>query len=595
MHTKALHKAICSLSGLVFAFSQLSIGLAADINSLKDVLPKDVRIGIYLDLINNEALSINSLGNFRPDESINKVAFFKAALAYQGFKPAKSFNFFTGYSDIPEQSWFSPYIKKALEIRVITNNLGDKFNPDSTLTRQEALLFTMDFFGLPTPLLSPQAQDLYTDIRLSHPLASLYAAAKANGIYFENDQETFYPNKTLTRGDAADLLFKAKLAQNLEGVHYPDATNSVTISIPTPTYNNNSIDSDLLDNEKFNILLDTWSKINNQFIYTDNVSKDKLVYGAISGMVNSLNDPYSTFKSPNTQGNSYIYIPENYEGIGAIIEQIDGKYLVQTTLTNSPAYRSGLKSKDIILEIDGKTVNDLTYEQVTGLIKGKAGTIIKLKIKRDNIIYDYDIVREKITVEAIQRKELSNGVNYLRLDQFTENSYQEFNTHLKTIAASGSKKLIIDLRNNPGGYLTSTQDILGHFLAAGQVEFYTASKGQVQTAYLSKGTGELKDYKIAVLINEGSASASEIFAGTIQDYGLGYLIGTTTFGKGSVQEITSYSDNSSLKLTIAKWLTPKKRDINHIGIVPDLTVKITAEQRQRGQDPQLDAALNYLK
>ncbi len=342
-------------------------------------------------------------------------------------------------------------------------------------------------------------------------------------------------------------------------------------------------------------MLDTWNKINSQFLRTDQVSKDKLVYGAISGMVNALDDPYSIFKTPGNNGQSHIYIPENYEGIGAIIEQADGNFIIQTTITNSPAYRAGLKSKDIILEINGTPTNGLSYEQVMSMIKGSAGTFLRLKIKRDTLTLEYEIIRERITVEAIQKKDLASGITYLRLDQFTENSASEFNKHLASIQAGTSRKLIIDLRNNPGGYLSSTQSILGHFIDNGQAVFFTSDKNQSLNSYNSNGAAELKNYRIVVLINEGSASAAEIFAGAMQDYGLAYLIGTNTFGKGTVQEITSYSDKSSLKLTIAKWLTPQKRDVNGTGITPHLIVKITPEQRQKGQDPQLDAAVNYLR
>lgn len=586
-------KAISALFTTFFSFGLFAPVMAATATDLKDVSHTDSRMGIYLDLINNNALSLNNQGYFRPDEPINKAAFVKAALAYQGFQPASSLNYFTGYSDVPEESWFAPYVKKAIEMRVLSNDLNDQFHPDQPLSRQEALVLTMDFYGIPTPLSYPTSKDLYKDIRTTHPLASLYASAKAHRIYFEQDQENFVPTKTLTRGDAADLLFKAKIAQTV--LNFSESgSGSVTIAVP-PSYLDNNINNDLLQNEKFDIFLDTWSKINSQYVYSNGYSKNELVYGAISGMVDSLNDPYSTFKAPDGDGGSYIYIPENYEGIGAIIEEIDGNYVVQTTITNSPAYRAGLKSKDIILEIDGKNLENLTYEQTTALIKGKAGTTVKLKVKRDNSLLNFEIVREKITIEAIQRKELTGGINYLRIDQFTENSYQEFNSHIETIKASGSKKLIIDLRNNPGGYLSSTQQILGHFLSSGQIEFYTSDKNKLLTAYISEGDADLKGFQTVVLVNEGSASASEIFAGAMQDYDLAYLIGNTTFGKGSVQEITNYSDNSSLKLTIAKWLTPQKRDIDHVGIVPDLKVTITDEQRQKGVDPQLDAAINHLK
>lgn len=579
---------------LLIALLIPSVTLAIDAGDISDVSPRNPQIGIYLDLINNDALSLDQQGRLRPEEPVNKAAFLKAAMTYLGYNPIPNANNFTGYSDVPEDSWFAPYVKKALEIRAITNIFNENFNPAQTLNRQEALLLAMRIYGIPSPLTTPAPEDLFLDIRPTHPLAAVYAAAKSHAIYFENGQENFLPNLTLTRGDTADLLFKTKLAAEILAGHTPDYGSFSA----APVYVDNSLseqDQALLENEKFGLLLDAWGKIHENFIYQERVSNEQLIYGAISGMVDSLEDPYSVFNSPGSDGSSYVYIPEDYEGIGAVIEQVDGKYLVMTTITNSPAYRAGLKSKDVILEIENQSVNNLTYEQVTSLIKGKAGTILRLKIQRDSTQLTFEIVREKITVETILHKTVGNHINYLRIDQFTDSSNVEFLTHLETIYASGSKNLIIDLRNNPGGYLTSTQDILGHFLSDGQVEFVTVDQYQSQTKYYSSGNAELKDYRTVILVNEGSASAAEIFAGALQDYKLAHIIGTTTFGKGTVQEITSYNDNSSLKLTIGKWLTPLLRDVDHLGIVPDQIVRITDLQKQTGVDPQLEAAIAYLQ
>ncbi|MCC7432359.1 S41 family peptidase [Candidatus Peregrinibacteria bacterium] len=574
----------------IYLFSISLPALAIDFNDIKDVSPRDGRIGIYRELIEQQVLTLDKKGEFRPDQPINKAAFLKASLSYLGYKPGKSFNYFTGYKDVPEESWYAPYVKKALEIRALNNRLGDYFSPDSQITRQDALLLTMSIYGLPTPLTQPEAADLYKDIRTTHPLASVYAGAKAKGLYFENSQENFQPNKILTRGDAADLLFKAKLAAHQQGT----PGGSVMIGVPDSSSGLTESEKSLLENEKFAILIDAWDKINNQYVYTDKVNQNELIYGAISGMVDSLEDPYSTFKSPTLLGDSFIYIPQDYEGIGAVIEQIDGKYTVQTTLNNSPADRAGLKTGDIIEEIDGKALKDLAFDKVMAMIKGKSGTIIKLKVRRNNTILDFSIIREKISIESIQTKVLTGNINYVRLDQFTENSGQEFEQAIEQIKKSGSKKLIIDLRNNPGGYLTSTQKILGFFLEKDQIEFYTVDRNEAKFPAFSEGNGELKDYKTVVLINEGSASASEIMAGALQDLKLAHIIGTTSFGKGSVQEISSYTDNSTLKLTIAKWYTPNYRNISHEGIIPDEKVTITEQQKQSGQDPQLDAAIYYL-
>ncbi len=596
MQKNHISKALYALVlGLYLSFGVFNSALASNSVNIKDVDSSDPKLGIYLDLLNDQSLTLDNLGNLRPNLPINKAAFIKAALTYTGFKPTTGFNFFTGYSDVPEESWFAPYVKKALDSQIITNQLNDKFFPDKTLTRQDALLLVMDIYGLPTPLTAPKVEDLYSDIRLNHPLASIYAAAKTYKIYFEDTQKEFFPSKILTRGDAADLLFKAKLAAFILKSNNPDF-DSVQPILPNFYLNQDIQDgNDFVSNDKFPILMDAWTKINNQYANSQQVNRDQLVYHAIKGMVDSLNDPYSTFKTPDNNGNSFIYIPENYEGIGAVIDFIDGNYIVETTITNSPAYRAGLQPKDIVLKIAGQAVKTLNPEQITNLIKGKAGSVLALQIKRGAQIIDFKIPREKITVESIQTKDLGNGINYIRIDQFTESSAAEFAEVIKTIQAGNSKKLIIDLRNNPGGYLTSAQGILNHFLDQEKIDFITNDKFSNNNTYYSSGPGELQGARTVILINEGSASASEIFAGALQDYQLAYIIGTTSFGKGSVQEITNYDDNSSLKLTIAHWLTPNKRDINHLGIVPDQIVTISDLQKENGQDPQLDAAVNYLR
>ncbi len=176
----------------IAAISLFSISLPAlaiDFNDIKDISPRDSRIGIYRELIEQNVLTLDAKGEFRPDQTINKAAFLKASLSYLGYKPGKSFNYVTGYNDVPEESWFAPYVKKAIEIRALNNKLGDSFGPDQTITRQDALLLTMSIYGLPTPLSEPKSIDLYKDIRSSHPLASVYASARAKGLYFENSGE----------------------------------------------------------------------------------------------------------------------------------------------------------------------------------------------------------------------------------------------------------------------------------------------------------------------------------------------------------------------------------------------------------------------
>jgi carboxyl-terminal processing protease len=579
-------KKILFFSSILAVFSFSGLTQAAQINDLSNNSPQYTAIN---SLVDAKAFSLDDQGNFRPDQPINQVAFLKAALTYSGFNPKPSLNFFTGYLDVPEESWFAPYVKRALEIRLITNNIDSYFYPDRPINRQEGLLLSMQLFGVPTPYSEPEPGELFEDIRSTSQFSFIYKIAKDLNINFSLEPEYFRPARTLTRADAAELLYKSSLVGQAY-LENPQIGPTITVA---PEYGEH--DADLYKNEQFGIFLDTWNKINSSYLYTDQVNSKELLYGAISGMVDTLDDPYSTFSMPGEEGQEVIYILEEYEGIGAVIEKVGESFIIQTTLNNSPAFRAGLQTGDIIQEINGKNVTNMTLDEAFDEIQGSAGTKITIKVKRGNQVLSFSMIREKINIDSIHLSTATPGINLLRIDQFTKQSADEFATAIEQIENSGSKKLIIDLRNNPGGYLSSTQLIMNYFLDFDQIEFYTESKDGSQTPYFSTGSAQLKDFEIVLLINQGSASAAEIMAGALQDYDLAHLIGTQTFGKGSVQEISEYTDNSSLKLTIAKWLTPKKNSINLTGVTPDQIVSITQEQKAAGQDPQLEAAINYLK
>lgn len=579
-------KKILLFSSIIAVFSFSGLTQAAQINDLSNNSPQYTAIN---HLVDSQAFSLDDQGNFRPDQPINQVAFLKAALTYSGFSPKPTLNFFTGYLDVPEESWFAPYVKRALEIRLITNQIDSYFYPDRTINRQEALLLAMQLYGVPTPYSEPEPADLFEDIRSTSQFSFIYKIAKDLNINFSLEPDFFRPARTLTRADAAELLYKSRLVGQAY-LENPQIGPTITVA---PEYGVH--DADLYKNEQFGIFLDTWNKINSSYLYSDQVNSKELLYGAISGMVDTLDDPYSTFSMPGENGQEVIYILEEYEGIGAVIEKVGDSFIIQTTLNNSPAFRAGLQTGDIIQEINGKNITNMTLDEVFDEIQGSAGTKITIKVKRGNQVLSFSMIREKINIESIHLSTAAPGINLLRIDQFTKQSSDEFATAIEEIEASGSKKLIIDLRNNPGGYLSSTQLIMNYFLEFDQIEFYTENKDGSQTPYFSTGSGQLKDYQIVLLINQGSASAAEIMAGALQDYDLAHLIGTQSFGKGSVQEISEYTDNSSLKLTIAKWLTPQKNSINLTGVTPDQIVPITQEQKAAGQDPQLEAAINYLK
>ncbi len=556
--------------------------------NINDLSTSNAQYQFIEEAINKKAFTLDEKNNFRPQEPVNRAAFLKAAFTYADYTPPKTLNNFTGYSDVPENSWFAPFVKKALEIRIYQNTGNNsKFEPDAIINRQEALFSGLTIFGIPAPLSNPKQIDLYNDIRPNRPYSSLFLAAKLAGIYFNASPNQFFPAKPLTRADAAELLYRLKQANRST----PSSTDE---NIPTIELDNTDEHTEtLLTNPKFGIMLSAWSKIHDSYLFQEEIDEEQLVYGAIEGMVRKLGDSYSNFHQPNNDGEEFIYVPVDYEGIGAIINQEGDQFLIQTTITGSPASLAGIKSGDQIISIDGLEIKGKTVEEVSKLLKGKAGSTVKLRLLRNSQILNFTLIRQKINLDSVSGRILENQIIYLQITEFSENSTQEFADTLEKLEYQKYQKMIIDLRNDPGGYLTTTQEILNRFLPENKVIFYTSDSKNRLKPYYSQGPGDLAKYDIVVLINEGSASAAEIMAGALQEHDVAYLVGTTTYGKGTIQQIDTFEDNSTLKLTIAKWLTPKKNSLNKTGLAPDLEVKNSDQPSI--QDAQLQAAINYLK
>jgi len=570
----------------------IPIGITNAAN-IKDVLSNDQRSEAILDVINKNAIGIDSNGNFYPEKPIKKAEFYKALYTYIDYKPDTKITYNTGFTDVPASSWFAPFVKKAVDMRVITISTDQKFNPDTNITRLDALIPTLSVYGIPTPYYKPVQAELFTDTKPNSTYSYIYASAKKYGISFSKKADYFYPSKVLTRGDAAELLFKAK---------YTEATlNGENITPNTPAPNSGSVEvpgsnqsSELAGYDKFDILADTWNKINDRFIYQERINKDELIYGAITGMLAKLNDPYSTFYDPQAATDLYAISNEEFEGIGVIIEfQKDkNQYVVQTVLNRSPASKAGLKSDDVVLEINGKQIASLKPEEVSKLIKGKAGTVVSLKISRNNVISTLDITRDKITYSTVDGKMIDNEIAYIKIDLFADTTGTEFENQLALLLKNNPKKILIDLRDNPGGLLSSTKTILGHYVKKNELMFLTESSDKTKYTVISDGQGELAKYPTMIMMNGNSASASEIMAGTLQDYGYAKIVGEKSFGKGSVQDIYSYYDGSALKLSVAHWLTPKERYIDHVGITPDIEIKVDSTTTP---DQQLTKAIAELK
>lgn len=326
------------------------------------------------------------------------------------------------------------------------------------------------------------------------------------------------------------------------------------------------------------------------------VSEQERVWGAISGMVNSLGDPYTVFLPPTDRKKFEEDIAGNFGGVGMEIGVKDNVLIVVSPLPDTPAKRAGIMAGDKIIKIDNELTINMSVEEAVAKIRGQQGTQVKLTISRDGEEMDFSITRSVITIPTLETEFRSDGVFVVSLYNFSAPAPNLFRQALREFSTTGSDKLIIDLRGNPGGYLEASIDIASWFLPAGKIVLRETRKANgAEKTYRSYGYDVFSDnLKLVILIDQGSASASEILAGALSEYGLATLIGETTFGKGSVQELIPLTEDTSLKVTVARWLTPFGHTISQNGLEPDIKVSITREDIEAGQDPQLDKAVEYL-
>jgi len=344
----------------------------------------------------------------------------------------------------------------------------------------------------------------------------------------------------------------------------------------------------------------SWNTIKSKYATSDGLDDQKMVWGAIQGLVKSLGDPYSTFFPPQESKEFKEEMQGDFEGVGMEIGVKNGVITVISPLKGTPAFRAGIRTGDKILKIDDKVTTDMSAEQAAYLIRGAGGTSVKLTIlsKDEEKPREVTLVREKIQIPTIDTEKKTNGIFVIKLYNFSANSANLFRDKLREFIYSGSDKLILDLRNNPGGYLESAVDVASWFLPVGKVVAQEKFSSGEETIFRSRGydvfNSSAGKLPFVILVNEGSASASEILAGALQEYGIAKLIGSKTFGKGSVQELIQITPDTSLKLTIARWLTPNGRSISEQGLEPDIKVEMKKEDIDANRDPQMDKAIEIL-
>jgi carboxyl-terminal processing protease len=359
----------------------------------------------------------------------------------------------------------------------------------------------------------------------------------------------------------------------------------------------NGPNKDQPKNVDFSLFWEAWNLVNEKYVDTTKIDQQKMIYGAISGMVKSIGDPFSSFMDPEESKQFSQELEGTFEGIGVEIGMKSDILTVISPLAGSPAEKAGLKAGDKVLKIGDKLTSDTTIDEAVSLIRGPKGTDISLTIlhEKSSTPIEVKITRDQINVKSVTLDWKNNNIAVIKISKFGDDTVSGMNQVASQVVSQKAKGVILDLRNNPGGYLEAAVEISSKFIPQGKVVVSEEERGGGKKEYDARGGDILGGIPVVVLVNSGSASASEITAGALRDDLGAQLIGKKTFGKGSVQELEKLSGGSNLRVTIARWLTPNGDYIMEKGIDPTIDVDLTDTDYNNNRDPQMDKALEVLR
>lgn len=360
----------------------------------------------------------------------------------------------------------------------------------------------------------------------------------------------------------------------------------------------NAVPQGTANGSDFSVFWQTWDLLGQNYLKYSDVTGEKRVQGAVRGLAGSMGDPYTTYFNPKESKDFQESVQgKGFGGIGIEIGSRKGQLMVIAPLKGTPADKAGLRAGDYILRINATSTENLSVDQVVTLIRGKEGTDVTLLIFRDgwDKTKEFKITRSTIEIPTLDLTMKDDGVAYIQLYSFNGNASRLFGQAALQAGRKGARGVVLDLRNNPGGYLDSAVDIAGWFMPRGKIVVSEAGRSNSRGDLRANGTAALDKLPVVVLINKGSASASEILAGALRDQRGAKLVGEQSFGKGTVQEVFDLKDGSSIKITIAHWVMPSGQILDSEGIKPDFNVPITDSDIEKNKDPQLDKAMSIIK
>jgi len=348
--------------------------------------------------------------------------------------------------------------------------------------------------------------------------------------------------------------------------------------------------------QPFAVFWEAWGLVDRNF-YGAKPDETTRAHGAIRGSLSTLDDPYTVFVEPRERDREQEELRGSFGGIGVVVERTSDGRIIMTPVADRPAATAGILAGDELIAVDGLLIGAETpFDDVLAAVRGKVGTMVKLTIRRQGVSepLTIEVRREEIVTPSVTWELEAPDVGYVKLSIFNERTGDELKQAIQELRKQGATAFVIDLRNNGGGLLSAAIDVASQFLEGGVVMYERKSDG-TEKAYPVKDNGMLLEEPIAILVNSGTASASEIVAGAVQDHKRGSLIGTKTFGKASVQLLFDLSDGSSLHVTNAHWLTPDRHEIHDVGLMPDMEVEITDQDRQDQRDTQRERAVAFLR